>query len=61
MVDADKNSCNEFFKGYVTRCFVYESETKRQSSEYVGETSLRPKKLKDCADGSYFPNNLRLY
>ena len=29
-----------------TQCFAYDSETKRQSSEWVGETSPRPKKLK---------------
>ena len=27
-------------------CFAYEPETKRQSSEWVGETSPRPKNLK---------------
>jgi len=29
-----------------TWCSAYDSETKRQSSEWAGETSLRPKKLK---------------
>ena len=29
-----------------TWCFAYDPETKRQSSEWVGETSPRPKKLK---------------
>jgi len=29
-----------------TWCFAYDPETKRQSSEWVGETSPPPKKLK---------------
>jgi len=29
-----------------TRCFAYDPETKRQNSDWVGETSFRPKKLK---------------
>jgi hypothetical protein len=32
--------------GDKTWCFAYDPETKRKSSEWVGETSLRPKKLK---------------
>jgi hypothetical protein len=32
--------------GYETWCFAYDPETKRQSSEWVGEISPRPKKLK---------------
>jgi len=31
--------------GDETWCFAYDPETKRQSSEWVGETSPRPKKL----------------
>jgi len=32
--------------GDETTCFAYDPETKRQSSEWVGETSPRPKKRK---------------
>jgi hypothetical protein len=32
--------------GGKTWCFAYDPETKRQSSEWVGELSPRPKKLK---------------
>jgi len=32
--------------GEGTWCFVYDPETKRQSSEWVSETCPRPKKLK---------------
>jgi len=32
--------------GDETWCFAYDPKTKRQSSEWVGETSPRPKKLK---------------
>jgi hypothetical protein len=32
--------------GDETWCFAYDPETKQQSSEWVGKTSLRPKKLK---------------
>jgi len=45
MADADN-----FFNKIITEdenwCFAYDPETKRQSSEWVGETSPRPKKLK---------------
>jgi hypothetical protein len=37
---------NKVITGDETWCFAYDPETKRQSSEWVGETSLRPKKLK---------------
>ena len=37
---------NKIITGDETWCFVYDLETKRQRSEWVGETSLRPKKLK---------------
>jgi len=46
MADADKNFFNKIFTGDETWCFPYDPETKRQSSEWVGETSPRPKKLK---------------
>ena len=46
MADADNNFCNKIITGDETWCFAYEPETKRQSSECVGETSPRPKKLK---------------
>ena len=36
----------KFITGDETWCFAYDYETKRQSSEWVGETSPRPKKLK---------------
>jgi len=44
--DADKNFLNTIITGDEARCFAYDPETKRQSSEWVGETSPRPKKLK---------------
>jgi hypothetical protein len=37
---------NKIITGDETRCFAYDPETKRQSSEWNGETSPRPKKLK---------------
>ena len=37
---------NKIITGDETWCFAYDPETKRQSSEWVGETSPRPKKLK---------------
>jgi len=37
---------NKIIAGDETRCFAYDPETKRQSSEWVVETSHRPKKLK---------------
>jgi len=47
MVDANKYI---FFTKIITGdeawCFAYDPEIKRQISEWVGETSLRPKKLK---------------
>jgi len=45
MADADKH----FFliiRGDETLCFAYDTEPKRRSSEWVDETSPRPKKLK---------------
>jgi histone-lysine N-methyltransferase SETMAR len=46
MADADKNLFNKIIMGDKTWCFAYDPETKRQSSEWVGKTSHRPKKLK---------------
>jgi len=46
MADADKNVFNKIITGDETWCFACESETKRQNSEWVGETCPRPKKLK---------------
>jgi histone-lysine N-methyltransferase SETMAR len=37
---------NKIIMGDETWCFVYDPETKRQSSEWVGETFTRPRKLK---------------
>ena len=37
---------NKLFTGDKTWCFSYDPETKRQISEWVGEISPRPKKLK---------------
>jgi len=45
MADSDNNLFNKIITGDETWCFAYDSETKRQSSEWVGETSPRPKKL----------------
>jgi len=46
MADADNIFLNKIIKGDETWRFSYDSEPKRQSSEWVGETSPRPKKLK---------------
>jgi len=46
MADADKNFVNKTVTGDETWCFAYDPETKQQSSDWVGETSLQPKKLK---------------
>jgi hypothetical protein len=46
MADADKIFLNKIIMGDETWCFAYNPETKRQSYEWVGETSPRPKKLK---------------
>ena len=47
MADADKFCFfNKIIAEDKTWCFAYDSETKRQNSEWVGETSPRPKKLK---------------
>jgi hypothetical protein len=39
MADAGKNFSNKIIAGDETCCFAYVPETKRQSSEWVGETS----------------------
>jgi hypothetical protein len=46
MVDADKNLFNTITTGDETWCFACDPETNRQSSDWVGETLPRPKKLK---------------
>jgi hypothetical protein len=46
MADADKKFFNKIITVDETWCFANDSETKRQSSEWVGATSPRPKKLK---------------
>jgi len=46
MADADKHFFNKIITGDETWCFAYDPETKRKNSEWVGETSPQPKKLK---------------
>jgi hypothetical protein len=46
MADADKNFFTKLLMGDETWCIAYDTETKRQSSEWVGETSPGLKKLK---------------
>jgi len=46
MADADKNFLNKIITRDETSCFVSDPETKRQSSEWVGEISLGRRKLK---------------
>jgi len=46
MADADKNVFNKIITGDETWCSAYDPKAKRQSSEWVGETFPRPKKLK---------------
>jgi len=46
MADEGNIFFNKIITGDETWCFACDSETKRQSSEWVDETSLRPKKLK---------------
>jgi hypothetical protein len=46
MADADKKKFNSIITGDETWCFACDPETKRQNSEWVVETSSRPKKLK---------------
>ena len=44
MADVDKSFFNKITTGDETWCFAYDPETNRQSSEWVGETSLARKK-----------------
>jgi hypothetical protein len=46
VADADRNFFNKIITEYETWCFAYDPKTKRQSSEWVGETSPWPNKLK---------------
>ena len=46
MADADEKLFNKIIAVGETWCFAYDPETNRQISEWVGETSPRPKKLK---------------
>jgi hypothetical protein len=46
MANADKNFFYIFITGDETWCFAYDPKTKRQSSDWIGETSPWPKKLK---------------
>jgi hypothetical protein len=46
MADAEKKFFNKIITGGETWCFACDPETMRQSSEWVGETSPRPKKPK---------------
>jgi hypothetical protein len=46
MADEDKKIFNKIIMGDETWCFACDHETKRQSSEWVGETSPWPKELK---------------
>ena len=46
VADADKNLFNKIITGEEAWCFAYYPETRGQSSDWFGETSPRPKKLK---------------
>jgi len=46
MADADKNFFNKIIMGDETWCFTYDPKQSDKSSEWVGETSPWPKKLK---------------
>jgi hypothetical protein len=46
MADADKNFFIKIITGDESWCFAYDPKTKRQSSEWNGETSPWPKELK---------------
>ena len=56
MDNVDKNVFNKITTGDATCCFAYDSETKRQSPEWAGETFPRPNKLK--CQRSYVKNML---
>jgi len=45
MINGDKNFLDKVITDDESWCFAYDPETKRQSSEWVGELSPRPKKL----------------
>jgi len=46
MINGDKNFLDKVITGDESWCFAYDPETKRQSSEWVGEHSPLPKKLR---------------
>ena len=46
VANADKHFFNKIITRDKTWCFAYDPETKRQNSEWVGETSSGSKKLK---------------
>jgi hypothetical protein len=46
MADSEKYFFNKIITGDENRCFACDPETKRQNSEWIGDTSPRPKKLK---------------
>ena len=46
MINGDKNFLDKVITGEESWRFAYDPETKRQSSEWVGEHSPRPKKLR---------------
>ena len=43
MANAEKKIFNKIFMGDETWCFAYDPETRRESYDWVGETSPRPK------------------
>jgi len=46
MINVDKNFLDKDVTGDESWCFAYDPETRRQRSEWVGEHSPRPKKLR---------------
>jgi len=46
MINGDKNFLDKVITGDESWCFVYNPETKHQSSKWVSEHSPRPKKLR---------------
>jgi len=46
MINGDKNFLDKVITGDESWSFAYDPETKRRSSEWVSEHSLRPKKLR---------------
>jgi len=46
MINGDKKFLDKVITGDESWCFAYDPGTKRQSSEWVGEHSPRPKKLR---------------